>query len=231
MEAVAKVSAVQQVEERLRQYIAGSEVNIGDKLPTEKQLCADLGVGRGTVREAIRLLQAKGFVEIRPGCGAFVLQKREAQKEDIVSWFHANEFGVKDLIDIRTAIEPLAVKLAIQRCSDEDIMKLQAVHERSVEAAEIKDTAILARCDEQFHTLICEFSRNKPLLDIVKKINSGLTVFRSKTFYIPHNIYNMIPAHAAILDAFLKRDVELGQTSMQMHLALVASDLELSKYT
>ena len=114
MDTVEKVSVVQQVEQRLREYIAESDIMVGDKLPTEKQLCENLGVGRGTVREAIRMLQAQGFVEIRPGRGAFVLQKREAQKEDIVNWFCNNEYGVRDLLDIRVALEPLAVKLAIK---------------------------------------------------------------------------------------------------------------------
>lgn len=229
MDTIEKVSVVQQVEQQLRDYIQGNSVNIGDKLPTEKQLCESFNVGRGTVREAIRLLQAQGFVEIRPGRGAFVLQKREAQKEDIANWFHLNECEVRDLIDIRVALEPLAVKLAIQRCTEEDVARLVSIHRQSVEAGAAKDIAAMARCDEQFHTAIFEFSRNKPLLDICKKINSGLTMFRSKTFFIEHNIQNMVNAHAAVVDAFCKRDIELGQSSMTMHIVLIGSDLELSK--
>ena len=229
MDTVEKVSVVQQVEQRLREYIAESDIMVGDKLPTEKQLCENLGVGRGTVREAIRMLQAQGFVEIRPGRGAFVLQKREAQKEDIINWFCNNEYGVRDLLDIRVALEPLAVKLAIQRCSDQDVARLKAVHDQSIKAGAAKDMAALARCDEQFHTLIFEFSKNQPLLEICKQINNSLKAFRSKTFFIDHNIRNMITAHAAVLDAFLKRDIELGQSSIKMHIAMIGSDLEVSK--
>lgn len=229
MDTVEKVSVVQQVEQRLKAYIKDSDIMVGDKLPTEKQLCENLGVGRGTVREAIRMLQAQGFVEIRPGRGAFVLQKREAQKEDIVNWFCTNEYGVRDLLDIRVALEPLAVKLAIQRCSDEDVARLKAVHNQSIKAGAAKDMAALARCDEQFHTLIFEFSKNQPLLEICKQINNSLKAFRSKTFFIDHNIRNMIAAHAAVLDAFQKRDIELGQSSIKMHIAQIGSDLEISK--
>lgn len=75
MEAIERVSAVQAVEERLISYLKDENVNVGDKLPTEKQLCEELKVGRGTVREAIRMLQARGMVETRPGRGAFVLSK------------------------------------------------------------------------------------------------------------------------------------------------------------
>ena len=75
MEIGTRISAVQQVEEALRKYILSDEIQIGNKLPTEKVLCDSFGVGRGTIREAIRLLQAKGLVELRPSRGAFVLQK------------------------------------------------------------------------------------------------------------------------------------------------------------
>jgi GntR family transcriptional repressor for pyruvate dehydrogenase complex len=228
IEVGARISAVQQVEESLRQYVLSDEIQIGDKLPTEKQLCSDLNVGRGTVREAIRLLQAKGLVEIRPNRGAFVLQKREMQPDDIVGWFHDNEFQLRDLNDIRTAIEPLAVKLAIQRCSDDEIRHLQDIHNQSVLAAQRNDPPELARLDEAFHSYIFECARNKPLADINRKVVDGLTAFRSKTFYFPRNIQNFIPAHAAILQAFEKRDITMGQANMIAHLELVASDLTQS---
>ena len=228
IEIGARISAVQQVEECLRQYVLSDEIQIGDKLPTEKHLCTSLGVGRGTVREAIRLLQAKGLVEIRPSRGAFVLQKHETQHEDVIGWFHDNEFEVRDLNDIRTAIEPLAVKLAIQRCSNDEIRRLRDIHQQSVLAAQRNDAPQLARLDEEFHSYIFECARNKPLADINKKIVTGLAIFRSKTFYIPRNIQNFIPAHAAILQAFEKRDITMGQANMIAHLELVASDLAQS---
>ena len=225
MEIGARISAVQQVEESLRKFIMSDEIQIGDKLPTEKQLCSDLGVGRGTIREAIRLLQAKGLVEIRPSRGAFVLQKHETQQEDVLDWFHANEFELRDLNDIRTAIEPLAVKLAIQRCSNDEIRQLREMHQKAVVAAHEQDIPQLARLDEMFHSYIFECARNKPLADINKKIVTGLATFRSKTFHIPRNVQNFIPAHAAILEAFEKRDVNMGQANMIAHLELVANDL------
>ena len=59
MEPIKRVPIVQQVEEQLRQLIEGGQYNPGEKLPAEMELCQRLGVGRGTVREAFRLLQAQ----------------------------------------------------------------------------------------------------------------------------------------------------------------------------
>ncbi len=229
MQAIEKVTAVQQVEERIMAYILSNNVKIGDKLPTERALCEELKVGRGTVREAIRVLQTKGLLELQPGRGAFVARKEEFDKFGLANWFLENEIKIKDCLEVRFAIEPLAIKLAIQKCSDKDVKKLRAIQKRSILAVRKRDVASLAQCDEQFHTFIVECSQNMFLVDINKRLNYRLTSFRSKTFNIPENVQNFIPAHEAIIQAFEKRDVELGQKSLLDHLGYVAEDLEQSK--
>ena len=185
MEPIEKVSSVEQAERQIREYILSDEVQIGEKLPTEKQLCQTLSVGRGTVREAIRLLQAKGLVELRPGRGAFIASKSEQDSEDIADWFRKNEIQVKDLIDVRLVIEPLAAKLALKRCDAKDVEHLREILAESEQAAAEADNVKLAVCDEKFHTFIFECTRNKLLIDINRKIERSLITFRNKTFTIP----------------------------------------------
>lgn len=229
MQAIEKVSVVQQVEERIKEYLLNDTVKIGDKLPSENFLCEELKVGRGTIREAIRLLQAKGYVEVLPGRGAFVVQKEESGSQGLAQWFRENEIELKDFIEVRMAIEPLAVKLAIQRCTDKDIQQLREIHKESVVAAQNRDSAELALCDERFHTCMVECSRNKLLSSINKEIVKSLLRFRGRTFRISTNIENCIPAHSAILEAFEKKDVFLAEKNMIAHLERVYDDLENSK--
>lgn len=229
MQAIEKISVVQQAEIRIRDYILNDDVNIGDKLPSEKVLCEAMQVGRGTVREAIRLLQAKGFIEVIPGRGAFVVQKEESDTQGLAQWFRENEIQLKDFIEVRMSIEPLATKLAIQRCTDKALRKMHSIHERSMVAARHNDAAELALCDEQFHTCIVENSYNKLLISINKQILRSLSKFRNNTFRIPSNVENFIPAHSAILDAFDQRNVQLGEQKMKEHLECVYVDLESSK--
>lgn len=229
MQAIEKISVVQQAVDHIKNYILSDNVKIGDKLPTEQELCSTLKVGRGTVREAIRVLQTKGYVELSPGRGSFIASKEEFDKNDLANWFRENEIKILDCIEVRAVIEPLAVKLAIQKCTDRDVQKLRSIQNRSISAVKKFDVATLAQCDEQFHTHIVECSQNMFLIDINKKINYSLTSFRSKTFNIIENANNLIPKHEAIILAFEKRDIELGQKSMSDHLSYVAEDLETSK--
>lgn len=227
--AVERVSAVQQVQQRLSEYIRGDQVQIGDKLPTEKQLCEQLAVGRGTVREAVRLLQARGLVEMRAGRGAFVARKTELGDGDVAEWFRANEVKIKDIIDVRAAIEPYATRLAILRCTDADLKRLCEIHRASEEAAKVQDVAAIAQYDTDFHREIIEMTGNKLFMDINTRITEALKPFRFNTFVIPNNVRNVVPAHNAVVNAFERRDPVLGEHAMALHIEAIMTDLAASK--
>ncbi len=229
MQAIAKVSVVQQAENEIKKYILNDSVQIGDKLPPEKVFCEEMNIGRGSVREALRLLQAKGLVEVIQGKGAFVARKEEMKQEELAEWFRDNEIEVKDINEVRMAIEPLAIRLAIERCTEKEYQRLQDIHARTMEAAKKKNGVEIAGCDEKFHTCIVESSHNKLLIALNKEIVRSLKKFREQTFKLGNNIENCIPYHTAILEAFGRKDVELAQKRLMEHLERVEIDLESSK--
>ncbi|MDO4322336.1 MAG: FadR/GntR family transcriptional regulator [Lachnospiraceae bacterium] len=229
MKAIEKVSVVQQVEEEIKKYILNDKVQIGDKLPSEKVFCEELSIGRGSVREALRLLQAKGMVEIIQGKGAFVSRKEEINSEELAGWFRDNEVELKDFNEVRMAIEPLAVRLAVERCTAKEFKKLETNFLKTVKAAEAKDSSELALLDEKFHTLIVECSHNQLLISINKEIIKRLRRFRERTFKIDQNIDNCIPYHRAILESIKNKDAETAQKKLLEHLERVGEDLVSSK--
>lgn len=227
MKSIQRIPVVQQVADNIEEYILSGEVEVGQKLPSEKELCEQMGVGRGTVREAFRILQTSGYVEIRPGRGAFVARKEEMELENIVEWFVKNEVELKDVIEIRTALEPLAVRLTIERCSDADIAQLARTHETFLEAISQRDSVNIAKYDEKFHNQIVEKSQNKLLISINRKVSECAQAFRSKTFLVEHNIQNAIEPHTNIMDAIRRRDIDAGERYMRRHLDQVIIDLEV----
>ncbi len=228
METIKRIPVVQQVVEKIKEYLFSGTVSVGDKLPVEKELCQQLGVGRGTVREAFRMLEATGYVELRPGKGAFVARTSEVELGDIFHWFAEHEVEMQDFLEVRMAVEPLAVRLAIERCSDEQIMQLEQIHQKFIDAVDKQDVSQIVIYDEKFHACIVEFSKNKLLINISKQVEQHIKDFRSRTFYIPQNAVNAIGPHQDILDAFKKRDPKTGEKKMQKHLELVAVDLNRS---
>lgn len=229
MQAVKRVPVVQQVVDNLKDFITSGEIQVGEKLPPEMELCAKLNVGRGTVREAIRVLQATGFVEMRPGRGAFVARTDEADSPDLSSWFCSNETELMDFMQVRVAIEPLAIRLAIEKCTAKDIKVLENNYKETLAAVERNDAVQLSLYDEQFHAYIFECSQNRLLIAINKLLVETFRKFRSKTFLIPNNVRNVVGPHGQILQAFRDRDAAAGERYMMAHMERVIQDLEKSK--
>ena len=208
MVTIQKKSTTQLVVENLRAHIQHDSTQVGDRFPTEKELCSTLGVGRGT----------------------FIKSKIPVPNDSLSSWFLTNEMELQDLTIVRATLEPLATRLAIERCTDEQLAALKENQAEAVSAAERQDAAALARCDEEFHRTIFTISGNALLIEINNMIAGQLAQFRQNTFKIKNNIDNFIPAHDAIIRAFETRDAALGEKKMKQHMKKVSKDLESSKY-
>ena len=181
-----------------------------------------LGVGRGTVREAVKILISQGFLEIKPGLGTFIKGKTPIQTDSLSDWFATNEVELQDLIVIRSALEPLATKLAIEKCNDNQLNMLKKNQTEAMKSAE--------HLDAEFHRIIFHITGNALLIEINDIITRHLLQFRQHTFKIKSNIDNFIPAHDAIIKAFETHDTALGEKRMKQHIKKVAKDLENSKF-
>lgn len=227
MSGIARIPVVQQVVDSMKSYIASDSVEVGQKLPTEKEWCEQLAVGRGTVREAFRVLEAKGLVEIKPGRGAFVARGKELEQNDIIEWFVQNEVELKDYIEVRSAIEPMVARLVALKAADSELEQLEKIHNRFIRAVGENDFAGMAKYDEKFHRYMVECTKNKMLIFINRKIDECIWDFRLKTFQVPRNAQNAISAHGKIVRALRDRDPEVAELYAKRHIELVNVDMDI----
>lgn len=227
MNEVARVSIVQQVVNGMKDYIASGSVEAGQKLPTEKEWCEKFAVGRGTVREAIRILEARGLIELKPGKGAFAARIQEMGQEDLEAWFAQNELELKDYIEVRSAVEPLAARLAVEKCTDADIERLWDTHRAFVRAVDKHDVSAIAQLDEKFHRQIMEISDNKMLIMIGRQVDECIEGFRLKTFQLPQNAANALRPHENIINAIAARDGEIAEIYAKRHIKLINVDMDV----
>lgn len=227
MEPIVRVPIVSQVEERIRELIDSKKYTEGMKLPTENELCQSMNVGRGTVREALRLLQAKGLVEIKPGRGAFVASKQAVDINPVV-WLVQNEKELRDAIEVRNALEPVAARKMAETASEAALRRLKKIHADFLAAVKAGDTVQIAELDELFHGLIVRESGNQLLNEINVHLIQGMHTFRSKTFTVPENVRNAVEPHTRILNAITGRDGNAAEQEMRKHLKMVNEDLSSS---
>ncbi len=224
---IERVSITDQVVKELLSLIMSGDFKLEEKLPTESELCNHLGVGRSTVREALRVLSATGMIELRPGKGAYVVSNKKNSIISIQNWFTEKHAELDELIEVRMAIEPLALKLAIRRASNEEIQQIIAIHDAFTDAVKTYDNIELATLDESFHNAIVEASGNRLLIKIGRLISDPMMEFRLRSFGVKKNIDHATEPHGEIAKSMLNRDEIQGSLAMIKHLDIAREDMNL----
>ena len=229
MQPIEKVSHTDMVVRELKKYFAGDEIKEGDKLPTEKRLCEQLDVGRSTVREAIKALQVMGYVKIIPGKGAFLARKGlETPLHQIFSWFGDHKPELTDIIDVRMQLEPLAVRLAIERGEAEELRRIDALRVKYEGSLEAKaDGEVLAGLDAEFHKALFAASHNMLLISLNAVVMEASRAFRSRSFSVRSHAENAVEPHRKIVAAIQAKDARSAQKHMRDHLYKALEDMSL----
>jgi DNA-binding FadR family transcriptional regulator len=211
------VSAVDHILGEIRRLIADGNLTVGDKLPTEHDLCQRFSASRNTVREAMRMLKAYGIVEVRPKVGATIIDQRMSRAFDLFS-FNVTEVsrqtfddiqGFRELIEIGSVLQILAL------VSEADLAEMHAFNQQMVDAPTVIDAS---EFDLKFHTRLVSVIGNKSILDIYQIMTPVILriMQRGKTRRIIEG--ETFREHDAILRAIERRDALGFQYLMRTHL-------------
>ncbi|MEW2066222.1 FadR/GntR family transcriptional regulator [Streptomyces sp. NPDC007346] len=205
---------VEQATEHLREQITGGEWAVGTKLPGETTLAKSLGVGRSTVREALRALAGAGLVQARQGAGVFVTATEPKE-----GWStQLRQAAITDVYEVRMLVEVEAAQLAAQRRTDDDVTALHEALAGRRDAAKAGD-AEYVEADIALHQALVAAAHNpvltglftefvpvleQRLLDLVELLN-----LRSD-----HPNYGD-EGHTALVDAVVQGDAEAAGRALR----------------
>ena len=197
------ISLVKQVFERLEHDILVGKYERGEVL-TEMKLCEELGVSRTPVREAIRKLELEGLVVMIPRKGAEVAS--------------ITEKDLRDVLEVRCALEELAAQLACEKITEEGVVKLEESVEGFKKAIQTKDLTTIVEKDVAFHDIIFQIGENERLIQIVNNLREQMYRYRNE--YIKDESYHdtLIKEHETIVDSIKKKDVELTKQALRSHI-------------
>jgi GntR family transcriptional regulator, transcriptional repressor for pyruvate dehydrogenase complex len=187
--------------------ILAGDLKPGEKLPTETELAESLGVGRNSVREAVKMLLSLGVVEVRRGAGTFIATSMNGAILDPLLLSLAIEQGAsRDLADLRLMIEIGTAKLVIEQAKDEDILRLEKANEELKKAAEksITDSTYLRETDLNIHYTLFDITGNRFIAKIGKAIYRMFMASIEKTVEI--DPYKAYLNHKLYIDAIKARD-------------------------
>jgi GntR family transcriptional repressor for pyruvate dehydrogenase complex len=226
MKAVERVPVTTQIVESIRESIVKGQFQIGDKLPSEAKLCDTFGVSRSTIREAFRVLQTLGYVELKPGRGAFTVDTNPRDLASIYRWFKESAPKLEDFTEVRGVLEILAIKMAIERANDKEIDALKNINAAFHKAVKAGTNMEVSDLDENFHEQIFSMTKNLLLINLNKLISMEFRKYRLMSFTFAKNRQSAVVPHNKILDAICRRDKAEGIKQMQNHLKQVIIDME-----
>ncbi len=200
---VAEKSLSGYVATNIREAIEAGSLKPGDRL-VEADIAAQMGISRAPVREAIQLLEQEGFVTSTPRRGTFVVQLERQDIEEIYS--------------LRSALEGLAIKLAMPRITSVEIDELEALVADMCQAADARDMSRLVETDLEFHRRIVVQAGHSRLLQDWLRMSTQLRLFLAIKDQLYENPRDVAESHGPVLDALRAHDVETAQRKLTDHI-------------
>ena len=201
--------------EELLNYIRSENLKPGDRLPNESILAKKMGVGRSSIREAMKLLASRNIVTIRQGSGTYISQTPGMVDDPLGFSFIADKQKLaQDSLEVRFLLEPAIASLAAQNASEEDIALLRRL------CQEVEDLVRLGQDhtqkDIEFHTAIALSSKNVDVPRLIPVINSAIPLLIELTGNTLKQ--ETIDTHRALTDAIAAHNAAAAHDAMYLHL-------------
>ncbi len=206
---VETLTVADAVVEKLLGYISSGEIQYGHKLPSQRELARSLNVGVSSVREALQVLQAMGFTEVKRGQGTFVTESSSVPMTKTLARSLYRDSSVRDLMELREVLDTGLAVLAAKKAEYEDIRDMSEYVGKLEENCEV-DQAKAAESDVQFHKALVKSSRNPLLIDFSSAVEASYEKFLGELSHTKKGAQ----LHRHVLDAIRNRDAMGARDAM-----------------
>ncbi|GAA0180977.1 FadR/GntR family transcriptional regulator [Clostridium sediminicola] len=204
------------VVEKFREALKEGQLKVGDKLPPERALAAQLGISRAPLREGLGILSAYGILETKPGEGTFVTDKFAENVFDFLGISDiSNKENFMNLLQFRIILEVGSVDMAIKNIDSEEYKKMEFVINKLQKETD-KDKIVLI--DAEFHEMMIRLTKNQILIETYKMISKLLIKLFSKLMGQGDVRTDIINAHREILNYLKDGEVEKCKNSLRKHI-------------
>lgn len=211
------------VSEMISRLIIERQLKAGDRIPNEFELAQLLNVGRGTIREAVKLLVSRNILEIRRGVGTFVANTPGRIEDPLGFAYYPDQPRlIRDLLEVRKQLEPWVARMAALRATEENLCQVRSL------CRQVEDDILSGRDhlphDEAFHTEIADCTQNVVVSSLLPIISYSVGLFGTLTG--KRLLSDTIKCHRAIADAICDRNPDMAEKMMRRHLEQNQEELE-----
>jgi GntR family transcriptional repressor for pyruvate dehydrogenase complex len=222
IQPVRRLKVADSVAAQLEQLITRGDIKPGEKLPPERVLAEQFGVGRSSMREAIRVVEANGMLRTDHGRGVFVVSDKKAMPK-LADLLVFDDFTVPDLFEVRLSLEPDAAGLAARRITASQVTDLQRILTEA-ENPQLSDDAFV-KLDAELHRAIVEATKNTLLLRLMESIEPLFYKYSHRVIKLPGRRAHAHAGHMAIVQAITAHRVRDARTAATTHIRDVERDI------
>lgn len=210
-----------QIYQQILSEIESGTFKVGDKLPAERELCEQFGVSRAPIRQALSALELNGFIYSRQGEGVYV-KSNQSLANNSQNPISFDSVSPEEIVEVRMNIEPLIIKFAVQRATDEEITVLRETINKMEE--ETKSGVYVPETDEALHYNIAKASHNELFINIMAAIITAMKkqemwqFIRDRTVTRPEYLEVNLNEHKQIIEAIETRDEKKATDIMSNHM-------------
>jgi GntR family transcriptional regulator, transcriptional repressor for pyruvate dehydrogenase complex len=212
----------EQVVDQIQAWIAQNGLEVGDRLPPERELASRLGVSRATVSQALVAMEVVGMVSVRHGDGVVLVEPAGSAK--VVNALRRHAQQLPEIIEAREALETKLAALAAGRRTESDLAAMDEA--LAVMEHDIASGGRGVEGDERFHAAVTAAGHSPLLARLMAEISDLIRETRISSLSQPDRPVNSLRGHRKIADAIRAGDAEAAALAMQEHVAMV-SDVAL----
>jgi GntR family transcriptional repressor for pyruvate dehydrogenase complex len=220
--SVGRISEI--IVEQIRELMRQGQLKPGDRLPPERDLCERFGVSRVTVREALRMLESSGLVQIRVGArgGAFVTApSSDRVGEGLTDMLTLSAISAADVTEIRLILEMGIVPLVCERATEQDIADLEEICERSEAALRSEEYSM--EYSLEFHTRVARATHNPAVVMLVESFRGPIHMSLEQAREVAPEMGGLgTREHERFIEAVRRRDPDAATQIMREHLERTA---------
>jgi GntR family transcriptional regulator, transcriptional repressor for pyruvate dehydrogenase complex len=216
---VRKNQLAEQVMRQLRRLIASGRFTVGERLPSEPQLMREFGVGRTTVREAVRVLAHSGLLEVRQGSGTYV--RAASSSGDLVE--RLRNARVREVYQVRRALEVEVARAAAIARNEEDLATIRATLDRLHHNLNKGAREAFLEADMEMYAALAASTKNTVLIDFCRSFAQALKGALTQVMVFPGVMKSCVARHERVYQALVDGDPKLAQVATAQFLERVSS--------
>mgnify|MGYP003572844104 FL=1 len=227
LQRITKTRLSEAAIEQIKKLIVSENLEPGSKLPSERDLVEALGVGRSSIREALRILEIMGLVEVLPGKGAFVKALTGDLFLPLSEVLISHKESLQHHFEARMVLEPAAAALAARRASPQEVARLYKNMGDFKEKLARENLVGLIRADIEFHRLVANATENRTIAVLMNTITRHDFDGWKAALRTKNRPEKTVAEHTRIIEAIAEGEEKKARSAMRSHLTAARRNLGL----